>query len=333
MLSAAPPLDARVQYGRVLRRRRRSTSGAALDGGLPAGAARLRSRRLPRLALSVSALLTVLSALPTLAYVRLAQSRGLSISPLHALVGAPRIDVTPTTVTFARGNDWQLLGDLYRPPVGRPRAAIVLAHGGAWTSGDKGEGSDWSRWLAARGYLVFDVQYRLAADAAWQDSAADLNAAAHWLRLHAADLEVDPGRLVLMGRSAGAHLALLAAYHSEIPPAAVVALYPPTDLELLYARAPDLLAQVPPRTDLVDASPLRYARQEVPPTLLIHGTWDDTVSVEHTRRLRVPSRKTERRSRFCTWHSARHAFDLLPESLAAQVARAWIDVFLRGLAL
>src|SRR6202022_3108945 len=100
------------------------------------------------------------------------------------------------------------------------------------------ENPTWNRWLAERGYLVLDIQYRLAPAAGWREAVGDIGRATTWLRANADDLGVDPGRIALLGRSAGGHLALLAAFTADAsdqqPPCCVIAFYAPSDLTRLY---------------------------------------------------------------------------------------------------
>ena len=109
----------------------------------------------------------------------------------------------------------------------------------------------WNEWLADLGYVVFDVDYRLAPPPRWRDAPGDVQAAVAWVRARAPQLGVDPERVALLGWSAGGHLALLAAYDSPsaFPPvAAVVALYPITDLTLTNRPWPRCPARTTPMT-------------------------------------------------------------------------------------
>jgi acetyl esterase/lipase len=105
------------------------------------------------------------------------------------------------------------------------------------------------RGLTGQGHVVMDVDYTLWPQAAIPEMVAQAKQAVLWLKEHGDRYNVDPDRIVLMGSSAGGHLALLAAYttgHPAFPPLAqggdttvcgVVAFYPPVDLLELEARA------------------------------------------------------------------------------------------------
>ncbi len=302
----------------------------------------------------------------TLPPLAIARRRGLRVSPLRAVLGSERLrwrsaralgdGVAVSEVTVADEPGRRLMATLYRPPAGaggRRGPAIVVVHGGAWQGGGRGENRGWSVQLAARGYTVLDADYRLAPDpGGWQAAVADVLDAHRWLAAQASALDLDPTRIALLGRSAGGHLALLAAFGalppdaaasvpaaSDVRPAAVVALYPPTDLSRLYVTAngdvrPGLLALLggPPRVDpdaYERASPLAYVRPGLPPALLVHGTFDDAVPVGHSRSLARALRDHAGAAVDCLLlPGARHAFDLAPASVSSQLAFETLLAFL-----
>ena len=113
-----------------------------------------------------------------------------------------------------------LLCDIWEPPVGIPRTglALIYFHGGAWQALDKGFLTQpLFRRLASQGHVIVDVAYSLAPGANLDRMLGDVERAIVWVKSHAADYQVDPNRVVLMGISGGAHLALLAAYAPDHP--------------------------------------------------------------------------------------------------------------------
>jgi acetyl esterase/lipase len=314
-------------------------AGCALVGvllGLLGGDARRRWPARLTAGLGLASALIAAGFVGALAWT--ARSHGLSLGALlPCSIGRRQATGRPTTVSVVADDGLALLADLYRPPTDSSRrAAIVVVHGGAWRHGDKGENPASNRWLAERGYTVLDIRYRLAPVADWRIPVADVWAALAWLRANAAALDVEPTRIALLGRSAGGHLALLAAYmdQQDAPPAAVIAFYAPTDLGLLRrARHEDvrlgLHALVGTDPDgYRRASPLSYASRNVPPTLLIQGTWDNAVVPEHSRRL---ARELGRQGANVTLLEvpfARHAFDVVPNGLPTRLAHQAIGAFL-----
>jgi acetyl esterase/lipase len=158
-----------------------------------------------------------------------------------------RQDVVFATVP---GSGRKLRCDVWQPPAGVPSSglAVVYLHGGAWCVLDKDFGTrPLFRHLAAQGHLIVDVAYRLFPETDLPGMAADTKRALAWIKAHAADLEIQPDRIVLAGGSAGGHLALLAAFAPDDPaltPAelassdqqvcAVVSLYGQADLAAHY---------------------------------------------------------------------------------------------------
>ena len=150
------------------------------------------------------------------------------------------------------GTGAPLLADLWTPPPGvAPTGlAVVYIHGGGWRVGDKDLGTrSFFRRLAAQGHAVLDIAYSLWPEGDIPVMIAEVKEAVLWLKANGSRYGLDAGRIVLMGGSAGAHLALLAAFtaeHPSLPPLTeggdasvrgVVAFYPPTDLLTLQASA------------------------------------------------------------------------------------------------
>ena len=111
-----------------------------------------------------------------------------------------------------------LLADIWRCPetVAPSGLAVIYLHGSAWHYLDKDmQTRRFFRFLASQGHLVMDVAYTLAPRAQLPAMLADIQRAISWLKRHATAYGIDPERIVLMGGSSGAHLALLAAYTAE----------------------------------------------------------------------------------------------------------------------
>ena len=316
-------------------------------------AGRTEPRWVSTLAVVLGVASTVVSGTFTAAVVLKAHSLGLPITPQWlsqaARDGEPR-RAGPEAITLSSASgDWRVEADLYRPTaVDGPakRGAIVVVHGGAWRFGDKGENPWSNQWLVDHGYLVLDVRYTLAPVADWRTPVSDVRCAVAWLRAHAAELNVDPEQIALLGRSAGGHLALLAAYLPDEPNScaasvgAVIAFYAPTDLRQSYAETNAdadlrtglraLLGGEPPDAEQTyrAASPLEHAKATVPRTLLIHGTWDEPVPVEHSRRLAAALAAHGAQARLVEVPFARHAFDIVPDALHTVLAHEAIAAFL-----
>ena len=122
-----------------------------------------------------------------------------------------------TTRTFAAVDGNALEMDVYLPPnnVKSRGAGVIVIHGGSWNAGGRNDFPQWNRWLTEQGFAVFDVDYRLAPQPNWQTATGDVKCAILWIKRHAPEFQISPERLAVLGRSAGGHLALLAAYTAE----------------------------------------------------------------------------------------------------------------------
>jgi len=114
----------------------------------------------------------------------------------------------------------ELLCDLWLPPwdIETSGMAIVYVHGGGWHYGDKDMGTrEVFRHLAAQGHLIMDVSFRMAPETNLNGMVADVRRAIAYLKQNAQTYQINPERIVVMGASSGAHLALLAAYAPSLP--------------------------------------------------------------------------------------------------------------------
>lgn len=205
---------------------------------------------------------------------------------------------------------------------GEARPALVWMHGGGWTSGEASAGFPQARYFAARGMTAISVEYRLAKPGGpWiRDAVADCRDAVKYVRAHAAELHVDPTRIAVAGDSAGAHLAASAA---DLAGAMV-----------LYNGIYDLT--VDDRTALTgsveasrEVSPIFHVPARIPPTIVLHGRKDTSVSVEQSKRYAEALQ-----ARLVLFENARHAFVLpgytAPEHQVVDALRE-ADEFLRGI--
>jgi acetyl esterase/lipase len=246
-------------------------------------------------------------------------------------------------IEFARPQGVPLRMQVYGAMPAERRPAIVQIYGGGWQRGNPGDDATFARYFAARGYVVFAIDYRHAPQSRWPAQSDDVRTALAWIRQHGAEYGADVSRLALWGRSAGAHLALLAAYMPGGPPVrAVVSYYGPTDLVRGYREppAPDpldvrtvlatLLGGTPDdRPDAYrDASPLTYADHPLPPTLLVHGVRDHIVRHEFAEALHERLRVTGTRSVLLEIPWSEHAFDRVTFGPAAQLSLYHTERFL-----
>src|SRR5215472_18654307 len=115
-------------------------------------------------------------------------------------------------ITYANHDGVELSGDLYLPQVAKAAPALVAVHGGGWVAGVRSAFQYWGPYLAARGIAMFAISYRLATKGkTYPRAIQDVLAGVQFVRGKAPELGIDPQRIGLIGASAGAHLASLAA--------------------------------------------------------------------------------------------------------------------------
>ncbi|MCX6910784.1 MAG: alpha/beta hydrolase, partial [Verrucomicrobia bacterium] len=197
--------------------------------------------------------------------------------------------------------------DLYLQKSDRPLPLIIWVHGGAWLSGDKRGGPFFQ--MLARGYAVASLNYRLSHQAVFPAQIEDCKAAIRWMRAHAREYNLDPGRFGAWGSSAGGHLVALLGASGGVKSLeggagnpgvssrvqAVCDWFGPTDFTQMETHA--LTPGKPFNHDATDspesrliggalqenkdkaraANPITYVTPDDPPFLIMHGDRDPLV--------------------------------------------------------
>lgn len=223
--------------------------------------------------------------------------------------------------------------DIYVPAGKGPHPLVLYIHGGGWIGGhtrQSGAFLDFPRMLAslaAEGFTVASVEYRLSGEAPFPAQARDVNAAIRFLVGHAAQYAIDPTRIGVFGGSAGGHLAALAALscrdttldpasaHDACPTAAV-SWYGIMD----FATMPRLgqpgsaeqrllgCRDTCPAEQVRLASPVTYVSAKSPPMLIIAGENDQTVPVAQSRELESALRTAGAEVRAIYYPGIDHSF-------------------------
>ncbi len=181
--------------------------------------------------------------------------------------------------------------DVYRPR--RPGGAVVIFfYGGRWSQGNRTGYRFIGQALAARGITTIIPDYRLYPEVRFPLFVQDAAAAVAWTRRRAAEFGGDPGRICLMGHSAGAHIAALLALDRTYLAgqglrgpvlAGVIGLAGPYDF--LPLQDADLRDIFGPESAHPRTQPIAFARADAAPFLLLTGAQDRTVSPGNSRRL------------------------------------------------
>ena len=279
------------------------------------------------------------------------------VTALLVQAEVPRSDipsgvVARTNFVYRTVGDRRTKLDVYLPTGPAPaggRPAVVAIHGGGWCGGSRISYGRSAAVLARHGYAVISLDYRLSGPASpsWPENIEDVREAVRWVRRHASEFGIDPGRIAAMGASAGGHLAALLGTDPDGPtgaegpahPAgevsarvqAVIDFYGPTDLRALYTLHQDPTGSIalflggtpddaPGRYEA--ASPIRHVSRDDPPMLLIHGDDDSRVPLDQSKALALALARADVMHHLIVVEKAHHGFgfqfdrhDFLPDIL------------------
>jgi acetyl esterase/lipase len=249
-------------------------------------------------------------------------------APDYQILANVRYDHYPETVL-----------DILQPsaPSLADRPGVIVIHGGGWVQGSKEDMLElFCLPFVRRGMVVANVEYRLAPSAPAPAAVSDVLRAAQWFYDHAAQYKVDRSKIVVMGGSAGAHLALMAAM---TPPTA--GLGPSTKISAVIdffgiADVADQMAgpnqrpyavawipDQPKRLELAHSlSPLSYVRKGLPPILALHGDADMVVPYQQSVALVKALKNAGDDAELITVPGGQHGFT------PAQMDQLWPKIFL-----
>lgn len=266
-------------------------------------------------------------------------------SILKMFTGYGITPVTPTAVTYKTVGGQALMADVYPCTSANKSPLIIVVHGGSWQSGDNKQFIDFNSYFANRGYTVVAINYRLAPAYKSPAPMEDTRDAITFFTTHANEYNIDTGNIVLVGRSAGAQIALIAAYSQHNPNIkGVVDFYGPADMlwggqvktnKLMlnttqvyndyfggvYSQVPQVFKQ---------NSACEYVNAGTPPTLIIHGTTDAMVSHIHSEHLAAKLASNKVPYYFLSLPYATHGCDYSINSPGGQVSTYAVEQFLHA---
>jgi acetyl esterase/lipase len=211
-------------------------------------------------------------------------------------------------VSYGSADGRPLLLDIYLPEDNSSAVspAVILIHGGGWTSFDKSTMRTMGTFLARSGFVAFSVDYRLmqGTENRWPAQLDDVQRSVRWIRANATKYHVDPDHIGAFGHSAGAQLAALlgmeetrdnsdaalAKYSSKVQ--AVVDVSGPSDFTTNRDADGDAFLTSFLGGDYSghskvwqDASPVFHVSKTDSPFLVIHGTQDVEVPIAQAQEL------------------------------------------------
>ena len=253
-----------------------------------------------------------------------------------------------TTLNLAYGPNAAEKGDLYYfGSSDRPKPALLLIHGGGWTEGTRHTYDLLARLFASMGFVVFNIDYRLAskidAGSRWPAQIVDAQLAVRFLRAHALSYGVDSQRIGAFGESAGAHLAVLlgSMEHPVVSPEAnlypresskIIAIideYGPTDptqmgsrnsVEALFGTSQPSSAQI------ATALPIPLINGNSAAVYILHGRFDNTVPYDQSIKLEDALTENKVPSVFVSFNGG-HGFEGVSNADVVQIqssAFSWL---------
>lgn len=239
-------------------------------------------------------------------------------APSHEDVGA-KAQTIIRDVPYVEGQEDnpQLWLDIYSNSAEGKAPVVVLVHGGAWIMGDKTMDNKvfLSKMLASHGFVVFNVNYRLAPKVKIAQQVEDVMAAVIWVKKHASEYGGDAHRIALVGASAGGLLSAIVGWGYDDPFFKPTG-YPNSDVDTsvrviaLYYPVFDLDKTLNEKMKLVPfekryltgaggkkykellthISPVNHIKSGLPPTIILCGDKDNfnlyPQAVEYTNKLR-----------------------------------------------
>ena len=297
-------------------------------------------------------------------YVTFARDHGATYDILRAADGFPPIPDADTKLVFATIEGIELHAGLWLPAGAQAAAAhslpaVVFVHGGAFQGGFIGTRPTLLGAVRSAGIVAIDVEYRLSPPPRWDQAPADVVCALAWAATAPELPMVDPGRVVIVGESAGGNLAMVAGYAAgtgmissscpdvgaPIVPVGVFAICPTADLEGIWQdasihdfsgnRFPEgyiggTPAQFPDR--YTAAEPFRLLRADLPPTVILAGETDHFVHLDRLTSTADRIRAAGAQIELLVAPFAGHGFDGEPNSFGAQLSETIIPAFVHRVA-
>jgi acetyl esterase/lipase len=262
----------------------------------------------------------------------------------NMFAGKPK-PIAAKALTYVTYADTSLTLDFYPAQAEGKRPCVIIVHGGSWSSGDSKQLPELNNYLAIKGYQVASINYRMAPQYKSPAPVEDVQATLNYLHQRAAELKIDTNQFILLGRSAGAQIALLAAYtlHGK-GIKAVIDFYGPADMVWGYSVPANPLVmdsrkvmenylggayQEMPQ-NYAASSPVEFVNRQTVPTLIIHGGNDVLVAYEHSTRLDEKLRQNGVKHFWLQLPWATHGFDFNINGPGGQLSTYTVEHFLKA---
>ena len=225
-------------------------------------------------------------------------------------------------VIYKEADGWEGRIDLYTNKSSEKPTPIVLnIHGGGWYYGEKESYTGFGSFFK-NGYAVANEAYRLVDFAPAPAAIEDVRCALIYLYNNAKELNIDTSKIVIIGGSAGGHLALMAGllgdnttydadctYDGNLKVAAIINKYGITDLKPLVKSksVKNWLGKKIHDTDFISSvSPINYVTKKSPPIFIVHGDADSIVPYKQSVKLYKRLKNKKVKSLFLTIPKGKH---------------------------
>lgn len=254
-------------------------------------------------------------------------------------------------VIYTKAGGWEGKLDLYLPSKEKgPAPLLINIHGGGWNKGSKESQTGFSGFFK-KGYAVANIAYRLVQVAPAPAAVEDTRCALIYLIKNAKQLNIDPQKIVIMGGSAGGHLALMAGLLENdhmfdqnckgvenIKVAAIINKYGVANV-WQWAYGPYKTSKsatwwlgdkAKDEAFVKSVSPVNHVKKTSPPTFIVHGDADPVVPYEQSVALHKKFVEAGVRTEFVTVEGGLHG--KFPAEKNSQV-NASIMAFLKSLGI
>ena len=230
-------------------------------------------------------------------------------------------------VVYTKAVDWEGRMDIYLPPKSsKPAPVIINIHGGGWNKGVKESQTGFNTFFT-NGFAVANIAYRLTGKATAPAAVEDARCALIYLVKNAKKLNIDVNKIVLMGGSAGGHLALMAGLLGndhrfdtncpgvdKIKVAAIINKYGITDvwdwaygpIKTSKSATSWLGDKSNDRQFAASVSPITYVTKSSPPVFIVHGDADPIVPYQHSVVLHKKLQEVGVTTKFITVEGGEH---------------------------
>lgn len=218
-------------------------------------------------------------------------------------VAIPKEYVAQIDVVYTKVKDWEGRVDLYlAPKSSTPTPVIINIHGGGWRSGVKETQGGFNPFFKA-GFAVANMEYRMSGQATAPAAVEDTRCMLIYLIKNAKTLHIDPNKIIIMGGSAGGHLALMGGLLGNdhrfdtncpgvdnIKVAAIIDKYGIMDV-WDWTYGPEHKSSSPKlwlgdkandEAFIQSVSPITYVTKNSPPIFIVHGDADPTVPYQQS---------------------------------------------------